>query len=422
LRFELYAYEGNKMSFIADLHIHSKYSRATAKDMDIASLAKWAKIKGIAMLGTGDFTHPVWFSDLKANLEEAEYGVYKYGGAYFILTAEVSNIYFKGGRTRKVHNILLAPSFAVTAEINKALAEYGNLSSDGRPILSLECDRMAKALFAIDRDILIIPGHAWTPHFSIFGSNSGFDSPEECFGAETAKIYSLETGLSSDPAMNWRWSRLDRFTLTSNSDAHSPSKIGREANVFRDKINYKDLVDILKTKDKSRFLYTIEFYPQEGKYHWDGHRLCKVSLPPAESKRLNNTCPACGKRLTIGVEHRIDSLADRKEGFVLESSPSFKSIVPLAEIIGDALGVGPDSATVEKEYLRMIKNFGNEFRILLEIPEEEINQRCPARVAKGIINVRKGNVEISPGYDGEYGKVKVLKEGEASSEKQLSFF
>jgi uncharacterized protein (TIGR00375 family) len=410
------------MSFIADFHIHSKYSRATSKEMEISALAKWAKIKGISMLGTGDFTHPLWLAELKGRLEEVERGVYRHGDIYFMLTTEVSSIYFKAGRTRKVHNIIFAPDFKVVDEINRILAEHGDLNSDGRPIVSLDCSRMVKALSNIAQDIIFIPGHAWTPHFSIFGSNSGFDSPEECFEDQTPKIFSIETGLSSDPAMNWRWSKLDRFCLTSNSDAHSPAKIGREANVFKDKIGYNDLIRILRTKDKSSFLYTVEFFPEEGKYHWDGHRLCKARLSPKEAKKINNRCPVCGKAVTVGVMHRLETLADREEGFILDASPSFKSVVPLMEIIGDALGVHPDSMSVEKEYFQLIKNLGNEFRILLDMPEEELKTKCPAKIARGIMNVRNGGVEILPGYDGEYGKVRVFKEGEETSEKQLSFF
>ncbi len=410
------------MSFIADFHIHSKYSRATSKEMDLDSLVKWARIKGISMLGTGDFTHPVWLSGLKSKLKEVEYGIYIYQNIYFVLTAEVSNIYFKAGRTRKVHNMIFAPSIKCVEEINDVLSAHGDLSSDGRPILNMECDKMVKAVSGINEDIFFVPAHAWTPHFSIFGSNSGFDSPEECFEAETPKIFAIETGLSSDPGMNWRWSRLDRFCLTSNSDAHSPSKIGREANVFRAKINYKELAEILKKKDKERFLYTIEFFPEEGKYHWDGHRNCKVRLSPSESKKINNTCPACGKKVTVGVMHRLDDLADRPDGFADNSSPSFRSVVPLAEILSDCLKVGADSVTVEREYMQLIKNFGNEFNILLDMPEEELIAGCPPKVAKSIMNVRKGNLEIAPGYDGEYGRVSVLKEGEEASDKQLSFF
>lgn len=410
------------MSFIADFHIHSKYSRATSKDMDLPELARWAGIKGISMLGTGDFTHPLWLAGLKSKMEETGGGTYIYNDIRFILTTEVSNIYFKAGRTRKVHNIIFSPDFKTADEINNLLGNYGDLSSDGRPIVSIECDKMAKALFTINPGILIIPGHAWTPHFSIFGSNSGFDSPEECFEGETAKIFSIETGLSSDPAMNWRWSKLDRFCLISNSDSHSPSKIGREANVFSKEINYKDLADILRTKDKKRFLYTVEFFPEEGKYHWDGHRACKARLSPEEAMRTDNKCPVCGKKITVGVMHRLAALADRKEGYVLESSPSYKSVVPLAEIISEAMSVGADSLTVEKEYFQLIKNLGSEFHILLEAPEEELKKKCPAAITKGIMNMRRGNVDILPGYDGEYGKVRVFKEGEEKSEKQLSFF
>ncbi|MFA6609304.1 MAG: endonuclease Q family protein [Candidatus Omnitrophota bacterium] len=411
------------MPFIADFHIHSKYSRATSKDMDLKALAKWSKIKGVSMLGSGDFTHPAWLAELKKDLEEVERGVYTYEGISFVLTAEVSNIYFKAGRTRKVHNMIFAPDLGAVEEINGILSGYGDLSSDGRPILSLECDKMVKMLSAIDADIFFIPAHAWTPHFSIFGSNSGFDSPEECFEEQTPKIFSIETGLSSDPGMNWRWSKLDRFCLTSNSDAHSPSKIGREANVFSEKVDYKGLIKILKTKDKAKFLYTVEFFPEEGKYHWDGHRNCKARLSPEESKRINNICPVCGKKMTIGVMHRVEGLADRSEGFELKSSPSYKRAVPLNEIISGALGVGPDSLTVEKEYLRLIKNLGSEFNILFDLPEKVLMEACPPRIAKGVINVRSGNLEITPGYDGEYGKVRIFKEGEdAGGEKQLSFF
>ncbi len=390
--------------------------------MDITHLADWAKIKGISLLGTGDFTHPQWLAELEEKLEETEYGIFRHRGVDFMLTAEVSSIYFKAGRTRKVHNILFAPTFAAAKEINRTLSEYGSLSSDGRPILSLDCAHLAKKLFEMSPDIVIIPSHAWTPHFSVFGSNSGFDSPEECFEDQTDKIFSIETGLSSDPAMNWRWSKLDRFCLISNSDSHSPAKIGREANVFREKINYKDLIQILKTKDKMRFLYTVEFFPEEGKYHWDGHRMCGTRLSPQEAKRLNNRCPKCGKPITIGVMHRLEGLADRKEGFALDSSPSYKSMVPLAEIIGDALGLSADSATAAREYSQLIKSLGSEFHILLEMPDAELMEKCPPKIAKGIINVRRGSLEVTPGYDGEYGKVKIFKEGDAVQERQLSFF
>ncbi|MBN1526177.1 MAG: DNA helicase UvrD [Candidatus Omnitrophica bacterium] len=410
------------MAYIADLHIHSKYSRATSKEMELEPLARWAKIKGISLLGTGDFTHPEWLAELEGSLKESGKGVYGYGGMEFILTAEVSNIYFKAGRTRKVHIILAAPGFKSAREINKALAQYGDLASDGRPVISLGCDRMVKLLSSIDPGILFIPAHAWTPHFGFLGSNSGFDTPEECFEEQLPRIYSIETGLSSDPAMNWRYSKLDRFCLTSNSDAHSPSKIGREANVFKERIDYFELCRILKTKDKSRFLHTIEFFPEEGKYHWDGHRNCKARLSPKETIRNNKICPVCGKKVTVGVMHRLEGLSDRPEGFILNSSPSFKTMVPLAEIIADALGLGADSVKVERQYHELIKNFGSEFHILLEMGEAELIKGLPGPIAKGIINVRRGNVEILPGYDGEYGEVKVLREEDKKAEKQLSLF
>lgn len=409
--------------FICDFHVHSKYSRATSKDMNIEHLARWAKVKGIDLLGTGDFTHPQWFNELKERLEPVEYGIFKHGDILFILTAEVSNIYFKAGRSRKIHNIIFAPSFEVASEINKALVEYGDLYSDGRPMLRLESDKLVKKILAISKDCIIIPGHIWTPHFSLFGANSGFDAIEECFEDQTENIYALETGLSSDPLMNWRWTKLDKFTLVSNSDSHSPKKIGREANVFSSKLGYKDLLDVLKAKDKSKFLYTVEFFPQEGKYHWDGHRKCNIRLSPAEAKKVNNTCPTCGRRLTIGVMHRVENLSDREENFILESAPGYKHLVPFAEIIANSLGVGVDTAGVENEYNKLINIFGSEFNVLLNVPPEELKKRCSPKIASGVLKVREENVEILPGYDGVYGEVKIFgKKDEDIGEKQLSFF
>ena len=409
--------------FICDFHIHSKYSRATSKDMDIKNLSKWAKIKGVNLLGTGDFTHPEWFNELKTNLESVEYGIYKHNETLFILTAEVSNIYFKAGRSRKVHNVIFAPSLEVVSEINKALAEYGNLYGDGRPILRLECDKLVKKVLQIDKNCMIIPGHIWTPHFSLFGANSGFDTIEECFEEQTGNIYALETGLSSDPLMNWRCSGLDRFTLVSNSDSHSPKKIGREANIFNAKVGYKDIIEILKTKDKTRFLYTVEFFPQEGKYHWDGHRACNLRLSPSEAMKVNNTCPTCGKKLTIGVMHRVEALSDREENFTLENSPGYRHLVPLAEIIAGALKIGVDTVGVEKAYNKIINIFGNEFNILLNVPDDELKKKCAPKIAGGILRVRQEKLEVLPGYDGVYGEVKIFDgEDENIGEKQLSFF
>jgi uncharacterized protein (TIGR00375 family) len=396
------------MPFIADLHIHSKYSLATSKEMEIGSLAKWAGIKGVGMLGTGDFTHPLWLKEIRNKLAPDGYGTYEHRGTRFILTAEVSNIYFKAGRTRKVHNIIFAPSFDAAEEMNKALSPYGRLASDGRPILKLECDRMVKIASEIDPAIFFVPSHVWTPHFGVFGSKSGFDSLEECFEDQTPKIFALETGLSSDPAMNRRWSKLDGLSLISNSDSHSPLKIGREANVFKDKIGYKDLVEILKTKDNERFLYTIEFFPEEGKYHWDGHSACRAPSSPKDAIKNNNLCRVCGKPVTVGVAHRLEGLVDRPDGFVHKSSPPFKSVVGLFQIISDALKVGAGSKKVKKAYFDIIGGFGTEMEVLIYAPEEAVRAKCPADIAKGILNVRNGKLAIMPGYDGEYGKVKVL--------------
>jgi uncharacterized protein (TIGR00375 family) len=390
--------------------------------MDIDNLSKWAKIKGINLLGTSDFTHPEWLKELKEKLEEREHGIYLHNGVNYILSTEVSNIYFKIGKVRKIHNVIIAPSFAVVDEINKALSPYGQLSSDGRPILSIECDKMVKSLRRISEEIMVIPAHIWTPHFSVFGSNSGFDTLEECYGDETGNISALETGLSSNPPMNWRLSVLNKYTLVSNSDAHSPSKIGREANVFKEKIGYKELKGILEKRDKEKFMYTIEFFPQEGKYHWDGHRKCEARLSPEESAKINYRCPNCGRKLTIGVMNRVEQLADRPDDFILEGAPGYKSLVPLVEIIAESMGVGKESVGVEREYNSLIQRLGSEFDILIFIPKEEIMEKCPPKIAKGIINIREGRVNILPGYDGVYGKIEIFDKDDKKEEKQLTFF
>ncbi|MCM8792602.1 MAG: endonuclease Q family protein, partial [Candidatus Omnitrophica bacterium] len=272
------------MEFIADFHIHSKYSRATSRDMDLVHIAEWAQLKGITLMGTGDFTHHLWLEELKANLEDMGNGLFKYQNTYFILTTEISNIYSKKGKTYRIHNIVFSPSFKTVDKINDVLSRYGNLSSDGRPIIGLDVKEMAQIIFDIDEDCILIPGHIWTPWFSLFGSMSGFDRIEDCFEEYTSKIFVCETGLSSDPKMNWRLSSLDRITLISNSDSHSPQKIGREANVFNCELDYKTIYQVLKTKDRKRFLYTIEFFPEEGKYHFDGHRLCGIRWSPKETR------------------------------------------------------------------------------------------------------------------------------------------
>jgi len=412
------------MEFVADFHIHSKYSRATSRDMDVAHIAQWAKLKGISLMGTGDFTHHLWLEELRTKLESTGKGLYVYDGVHFVLSAEVSSIYAKGGRTYRIHNVILAPSFKSVDAINSALSGIGNLSSDGRPILGLDAEDLARIVFDIDENCILVPGHIWTPWFSLFGSMSGFDTIEACFGKQTPKIFALETGLSSDPAMNWRLSALDRFSLISNSDSHSPQKIGREANVFNCDLDYQEIRQALRTKDKKKFLYTIEFFPEEGKYHYDGHRLCGIRFSPEESRKNANKCPKCGKPLTIGVMNRVVQLADRQEGFVPDNAIPYKNLVPLDEIIADAKQMGKGSLAVEKEYRGMIQRFGTEFDILTKIPQEELDRAAHPRIAEGIARVRAGRVKVEPGYDGEYGKVSVFgDEGPVrKSEEQTTLF
>lgn len=412
------------MKFVADFHIHSKYSRATSPLMDLENLDRWANIKGIKVLGTGDFTHPKWFESIKNELEPAEPGLFKLRNGNsptrFILTSEISCIYTKGGKVRKVHIIVLAPSIEAVEKINTELDKIGNLKADGRPILGLDAKELAKIVLDADKDCLVVPAHAWTPWFSVFGSKSGFDSLEECFDEYAKYIYAIETGLSSDPAMNWRLSQLDKVNLISNSDAHSLPKIGREANVFDTELSYKGIADALKVKDKTKFLYTIEFFPEEGKYHYDGHSACNLSLNPQQSKKYNNICPICGKPLVIGVLNRVEALADRPEGFVPENAVPFKNLIPLNEIIAESMGVSVLSKEVTKHYNNLIKNLGNEFKILLESTEKEIAEKSLPIIANGVIRMREGKVSIEPGYDGVYGKIKIFsdKDGFKSSKNK----
>ena len=410
------------MKFAADLHIHSKYSRATSPDMNIKTLSEYAKLKGISLLGTGDFTHYLWLEELKNTLKDSGNGLFEYNGVNFMLTGEVSSIYSKNGKVRKIHNVIFVPSFDVADKINSVLSGYGNIAYDGRPIIGIDAKDLAEILFGISKDICLVPGHIWTPWFSLFGSKSGFDSIEECFEGYTKDIYAMETGLSSDPAMNWQWSKLDKFTLISNSDSHSPQKIGREANVFDTEMSYKAILDSLKKKDKKKFLYTIEFFPEEGKYHYDGHRLCNIRFSPQESKKNKNICPKCGKPLTIGVMNRVTELADRPEGFVPENSIPFKRMVPLSEIIADVLGVGDASKAVNAEYKAIVPRLGTELEVLTEVDEDRLLRELPVKIAKAIINVRNGNVNILPGFDGEYGTIKILEEKDTAAEKQLNLF
>ncbi len=426
------------MEFVADFHIHSKYSRATSRDMDIQHICEWAKLKGITLMGTGDFTHHLWLEGLKSQLEDLGNGLFKYpatkiGGSathsggndvYFILTTEISCIYSKKGKTYRIHNLVFSPSFKTTDKINEILSRCGNLASDGRPILGLDASELARIIFDIDENCMFIPGHIWTPWFSLFGSMSGFDRIEDCFEEQTSKIFALETGLSSDPGMNWRLSALDKFSLVSNSDSHSPSKIGREANVFDCELNYKTIREVLKTKDKKRFLYTIEFFPQEGKYHYDGHRLCGMRLSPSQTRDNKGRCPKCGKPVTVGVMNRVEQLADRPQGYVPSNSIPFKSLIPLDEIVAEAKGMAKTSLGVGREYRSILAKFGTEFDVLLRLSKEELLKGLSPRVAEGILRVREGKVNILAGFDGEYGSISIFgdEEKETREEKQLSLF
>ena len=420
------------MKFIADFHIHSKYSRATSKDMDIDHIVEWAQIKGIDLMGTGDFTHHLWLEELKLKLEPKGNGLFVFKNKsnsllnkkeiHFILSAEISSIYSKRGKTYRIHNVILAPSFETVDKINNILSRRGNLASDGRPILGMDAAELARIVFDIDENCILIPGHIWTPWFSLFGSMSGFDRIEDCFEKSTPKIFALETGLSSDPAMNWRLSALDRFSLVSNSDSHSPSKIGREANVFDCELNYADIRNTLMKKDKTKFLFTVEFFPQEGKYHYDGHRNCGICFSPKQSKENKNRCPKCGRSLTIGVMNRVEQLADRPEGTMPDNAVPFKNCIPLDEIIANAKGMGKSSQAVGKEYRSTIARFGTEFEILLNVPPEELRKSLSPKVADGILKVRKGEADIQPGFDGEYGKIKIFSKKEETTQAQMDLF
>lgn len=409
------------MEFIADFHIHSKYSRATSPLMNVEELANFAQLKGIKVLGTGDFTHPLWLQELKTSLRSEASGLFKFNDTFFILTTEVCNIFYKNGRSKRIHNIIFSPNLQVAERINRELQNFGSLQADGRPMLNLSCKDLVEIVLSIDSDCLIVPAHIWTPWYSLFGNNSGFDSIYECFEEETKHIFCLETGLSSDPKMNWRLSSLDRFTLISNSDAHSPKKIGREANIFNTELSYHSIISALRDKKREEFLGTIEFFPQEGKYHYDGHRGCNLRLSPEETKEVGNRCPKCGKMITIGVMHRVEKLSDRGADFVPDSSIPFRYAIPLEELIANAKGVGVDSNIVGEEYKALVTRFGGEFEILFNIKEDALLSKLPIDLAKRIIKVREGHVRIQPGYDGVYGKIEVpITEEERPA--QLSLF
>lgn len=410
--------------YIADLHIHSSYSRATSRDCDAPHLDLWARNKGIRLVGTGDFTHPAWRQALRESLIPAEEGLYTLRddlrltpdavgaeeGARFVVTGEISSIYKKNGKTRKVHHLILLPGLDAADALAHRLETIGNIRSDGRPILGLDSRDLLEITLDTCPDAVFIPAHIWTPHFSLFGAFSGFDTIEECFEDLTGEIHALETGLSSDPPMNWRVSALDRFTLVSNSDAHSPAKLGREANRIDAPLSYPALKHAIETGDG--FAGTIEFFPEEGKYHLDGHRACGVHLTPEETERLSGRCPVCGKRLTIGVQHRAWALSDRPEGARIDNAKPFESLVPLPEVIASSLGLSAAGKPVQQQYARLLRELGNEFYILREAPAEAVERVAGPCVAEGVRRLRQGRVLRTGGYDGEYGRIQLFDEAE----------
>ncbi len=411
------------MTIIADFHLHSKYSRATSRNMDLEHIYLAAREKGVNIIGTGDFTHPLWLQEIKNKLEPAEDGLFQLKKEVkkemnlpvetdekirFVITGEISNIYSKEGKARRIHNLIILPSIESALKINNVLSWQGNLKSDGRPILGISTEELIKIVFEIEPRAMFIPAHIWTPWFSLFGSMSGFDSLEEALGEYKKYITALETGLSSDPKMNWRVSELDPYSLVSNSDAHSPDNIGREANVFNLNFSYSEIRETLIKKDKEKFLYTIEFFPEEGKYHYDGHRICKIRMSPEERKKVNGLCPICHKPLTIGVLSRVDELATRPEGEMPFNAIPFKRLIPLKEIIADVLNTAEKTKIVDQYYRILINNFQNEFNVLLEADPKEIGRLTEERIGEGIEKMRKEEVLIEPGYDGEYGKIKIL--------------
>lgn len=410
------------MKMIADLHIHSRFSMATSKEGTPENLDFWARKKGISLIGTGDFTHPVWREELKERLVSEGNGLYRLRDEYvkeesrkfpgegtrFVVSGEISSIYKKNGKTRKVHNVILLPGLEAADAMAQRLEKIGNIHSDGRPILGLDSHDLLEMMLDVCPEGILIPAHIWTPHFSVLGAKSGFDSVEECFEELAPYIHALETGLSSDPAMNWRISKLDRYQLVSNSDAHSPSKLGREANLLDVDCSYEGLYRAIQTGEGLEG--TVEFFPEEGKYHFDGHRKCGVSLSPVEAERLGGICPVCGKKLTMGVDHRVEQLADRAEGFVKKDGKKYESLVPLPEVISTCMGYSAASKKVQGCFEQMIQTLGTEFDILRNVPSEDIKSCAGERIAEGIENVRTGNVKRIPGYDGEYGKIELFDE------------
>ena len=403
------------MRVIADLHIHGRYSRATSEQMSIPEIARYSKIKGLNLVGTGDFTHPQWLKEINETLTpEQDTDLFKLTNnadspIRFMLTTEVCTIFDYKGESKKVHHVILTPNMETAVQINESLKHFGDLASDGRPILNMTAPQLVEQVMAVSSENMIFPAHAWTPWFSIFGAFSGFDTIEDCYQDMTKHIHALETGLSSDPAMNWRLSNLDRFTLVSNSDCHSfwPWRIGREANVFElEKFTYQQVTGAIKSNDPARFKFTIETDPAYGKYHWTGHRNCKVSLAPQEAIKFNNVCPVCRRKLTKGVEQRVEELADRPMNFKREGAPGFLRLLPLSEIIAAVLGTGsPSTQAVWKNYNLLVEKFGDEYTVLIDTPMDALAKVVDAPIAEAIVKVRNGTVKVTPGYDGVYGQI-----------------
>lgn len=402
--------------YIADLHVHSKYSLATSRDCDPGHLDLWARYKGIHLVGTGDFTHAAWRGELERALVPAEEGLYHLrrelalpalvagdtAQPRFVVSGEISTIYKQDGRTRRVHHLILLPGLAEAERLSRRLERIGNLRSDGRPILGLSSRDLLRIVLESCPEAIFIPAHVWTPHFSVLGAFSGFNTIEECYGDLADQIFALETGLSSDPPMNRRLSALDGYALVSNSDAHSPAKLGREATLLSCDLSYPALSRALR--GEGGLVGTIEFFPEEGKYHYDGHRDCGVCLAPSQTRRLGGLCPACGRKLTIGVLNRVEQLADR-EGGLEPKGDYFESLIPLPELLADCMGVSPGSKRVRNAYFALLGRLGPEFAILREIPPEDVERAAGFEVAGALQRLRAGQVVRKPGYDGKYGSI-----------------
>lgn len=433
------------MEFVADLHLHSKYSRAVSRDMNLYNMALWGTKKGLDILSTTDWTHPLWFREIKQELKEESEGLFKLKNqkfnTRFLLSVEVSSIYTQKGKVHRIHNLIFSPSIEVSEKIQKELVKRGcNLNSDGRPIIGLSSIQLAELIFSIDKNVMLIPCHIWTPWFSMYGSNSGFDSVEDCFGEYASQIYGIETGLSSDPFMNWQIEELNNRSIISNSDAHSLPKMGREATVFttedsKFKISYKAITDAIKKTPEAKLKigYTIEFYPEEGKYHYTGHRNCNFVQDPKQTKQDGNICPVCHRLLTVGVMHRVEELAKSAKfpdevsksnpngiRWIIDENkkhPPFVKLVPLNEIIAESLYSTVSSQKVKDLFDQLCQKFGSELNVLLKTSIQDLEKEAGPRVAEGVDKVRRGNIVILPGFDGQYGIVKIW-DNKKVSEKQ----